>query len=585
MPLGITQAEIPARNRRTCGGADAKHTRSFTMAEVQNHLQSAVGGGVSGVGRVQRSMTFHDAHRASGNGNLVAATDTSINEQRIALRGTPALRQPALELFAVGLHATVGRVPHRKWMRQLLRVIGDVHELVAEALSQCAPNHGRHGGPHRIESLLREWHPPRVHPPISSLAHHGGNLPMDNRHISEMQDDLTALRTVEEGAEARHRSVEYPVRAHGTALQHSCAEHARSVDSTERKLQRMLTNGDSCTGHERRQLTLQRLNTPHCAVHGTRMHRRLQYRRPYLRAIFGTALVMSILTLASACDKHTADTEKKQTSLGGKPRALVFLFGDKADPRMLPVAMLTGTHIEPISLDSTGWHNFDRLYFAQNADFSVYQHGVPIGSASVKRGMWYGKDPLYKLPGCHVSRPLAAATLNANPEGVVMYEMLATSDSLIAAPKRTAPTAADQDSAKEFAARAAHKEGLTNKARGELDEVLQAIPTGATSRPTLIASYLEKGSGLTGKPRHVFVIGDYSEAQQAYVTSFAHVPGDSVPEFRRFVDHLDLTGDGVDELLLEGWQREGESYLVILRYQNGHWREAMRTRPSWCDDK
>ena len=38
----------------------------------------------------------------------------------------------------------------------------------------------------------------------------------------------------------------------------------------------------------------------------------------------------------------------------------------------------------------------------------------------------------------------------------------------------------------------------------------------------------------------------------------------------------------VDEIMLEGWQKEGESYLVILRYQNAHWREVMRTPTSWC---
>ena len=312
------------------------------------------------------------------------------------------------------------------------------------------------------------------------------------------------------------------------------------------------------------------------------MHHRLH---SHLRAIFGIALVLSILTLASACDKRADAPEKPQTSLGGKPRAVFFLFGDKAEPRALPVAMLADNHVTPMRLDSAGWHNFDRLYFAPGSPLSVYQNGVPIGTAAVKHGMWQEKAPLYKLPGCHSPRPLASVALDAKAEGVVMLEMLATSDPLAAAPVRPAPTKADQDSASAFAVRAAHREGLTDKARAELDEVIKLIPTGASARPTVVASYLEKGSGLTGKPRHVFVLGDYLEAQHAFATSFVHVPGDSAREFRRYVDHLDLTGDGVDELVLEGWQREGDSYLVILRYQNGHWREVMHTNTSWCDDK
>jgi hypothetical protein len=294
--------------------------------------------------------------------------------------------------------------------------------------------------------------------------------------------------------------------------------------------------------------------------------------------------VTSILTLASACDKRVAQAEKPQTSLGGKPRALLFMFGDKAEPRALPIAILADSRVNPIALDSAGWRNFDQLYFADGAELSAYQKGVSIGTATVKRGMWAsGQTPLYSLPGCRTPRPLAAVSLAAQPDGMVMYEMLATSDPIAAPPKRSIPVAADRDSAASFGAIAAHREGLTNKARGELDEVLQVIPTGATAHPTLVAAYMEKGSGLTGKPRHVFVIGDYSDERKAYVTSFAHVPGDSAREFRRYIDHLDLTGDGVDEILLEGWQKEGDSYFVILRFQDAHWREVMRTPTSWCD--
>jgi hypothetical protein len=246
---------------------------------------------------------------------------------------------------------------------------------------------------------------------------------------------------------------------------------------------------------------------------------------------------------------------------------------------------MSGTnHVTPVALDGDGWRNFDKLYFSEGAEMSVYQKGAPIGTATVKRGMWGGQSPLYKLPGCKSPRPLAAVSLNAKAEGEVMIELFATSDPLLAPPQRPVVTKADLDSATAFGAIAAHREGLTDKARAELDEVLKVIPTGATQHPTLVASYLEKGSGLTGRPRHVFAIGDFVEAQNGYATTFTHVPGDSAREFRRYLDHLDLTGDGVDEIILEGWQKEGDSYLVILRYQNGRWRETMRTQTSWCDD-
>jgi hypothetical protein len=62
------------------------------------------------------------------------------------------------------------------------------------------------------------------------------------------------------------------------------------------------------------------------------------------------------------------------------------------------------------------------------------------------------------------------------------------------------------------------------------------------------------------------------------------VPQDTVREYRRLIDHLDLTGDGVDEIVLEGWHTGSDSFLVFLHYHDGHWREIARGATSWCGD-
>ena len=140
------------------------------------------------------------------------------------------------------------------------------------------------------------------------------------------------------------------------------------------------------------------------------------------------------------------------------------------------------------------------------------------------------------------------------------------------------------DSAAALAIRIGQHEGLTNTARSELNQVLTVLPTGTTSRATLLASYMEKGSGVNGKPRHVFILGDYSDSTKSYVQSYVHVPGDTAREFRRLIDHADLTGDGVDEIVLEGWRNGGDSYLVFMQYRIGRWREVARGATSWCAD-
>lgn len=297
----------------------------------------------------------------------------------------------------------------------------------------------------------------------------------------------------------------------------------------------------------------------------------------------------SILTLASGCNK-VADNDAQnasdaQTSLAGKPRTLLFLFGDRADPRVLPLATLANGQIKPIALDSGGWRNFDKLYFMAGARLPVYAGGKQIGDAVIRRGMWEGTDALYSLPNCRALRPLAAATLDSAPEATVMLEMLAVSDPLPTGVPRPALAPGDGDSARAVAVRVAQHEGLTNSARSELDEVLNHFHTGATAKPTVVGSYLERGSGLTGKPRHVFMIGDWQASSSTYVQSFIHVPADTAREFRRLIDHADLTGDGIDEIVLEGWRTGSDSFLVFLQFKGGHWREVARGATSWCADR
>lgn len=114
---------------------------------------------------------------------------------------------------------------------------------------------------------------------------------------------------------------------------------------------------------------------------------------------------------AAGCDKQVAAAPPiHPTSLAGKPTTLFLLFGDQADPRLLPVATVVAGRIAPITLDSAGWRTFDKLYFETGAPVSIYKNGAPAAPASIRRGMWTDADVLYKLPGCRSLRPLGAVT-------------------------------------------------------------------------------------------------------------------------------------------------------------------------------
>jgi hypothetical protein len=302
-----------------------------------------------------------------------------------------------------------------------------------------------------------------------------------------------------------------------------------------------------------------------------------------LRAIFGRWVVASILMVAAACDKNAETAEvTHQTSLANKPNVIFLLFGDRDDPRLLPVATTIEGQVAPVSLDSKGWRDFDRIYLRSGTQISLYRDGRPDGEATIRRGMWEAATPLYKLPACRALKPLAAMVPRPGESKEVMLERIASSDPLVAAPARVPIPKGILDSADALALRVAQREGITRKSRAELDLAVNAISTGATGWPTIVASFMERGGGIQGSPRHLFVLADSGAA--GYQPTFVHAPDDTLPEFRRLIDHADITGDGVDELLLEGWRSGGDSYLLFLRYTNGRWKEMARGATSWCAD-
>jgi hypothetical protein len=302
-----------------------------------------------------------------------------------------------------------------------------------------------------------------------------------------------------------------------------------------------------------------------------------------LRAMFGAAALASILTATTGCDKPAETAEVvHRTSLANKPNVVFLLFGDRSDPRLLPVATTIEGHVAPVSLDSRGWRDFDHIYFKAGTPLSLYRDGRPDGDGEIRRGMWDATGPLYTLPGCQAPKPLAALVPRASESSEVMLERIATSDPLAPAPERDPVPERAIDSARAVAFRVSQREGITRNARAGLDLAVYAVHTGATAWPTLVASYMERGGGIQGRPRHLFVLAD--SAPGAYAPTFVHSADDSLPEFRRFIDHADITGDGIDELLLEGWENGGDSFLLFLRFTNGRWREMARGETSWCAD-
>lgn len=313
-----------------------------------------------------------------------------------------------------------------------------------------------------------------------------------------------------------------------------------------------------------------------------------------------TALLASILILVAACDKakqglgrglgagDDADVVTDPLPLSPKPDILFQVFGERDDPRMIPIAAIVSGSLKAINLTAADWKRFDSLYTRSETRYTAYQGGVAAGHAVVRQGMWEKQSPIYSLPSCRNLTPLAAVKLEGPIKSGFTVELFASTSPLATAPKGQAM--ADELASKEgriIGHAVGEKAGLEGSALDSLDFNVRAINTGATAEPTLVVSFVDPGAddGQQGaRTAHVFAIADRKGGE--YAPSFEHSVSGSAAgaEYYRFLDHLDVTGDGVDEIFLERWQNDGDTYLVVMGFTGGRWQEIFRGRPSWCLD-
>ncbi|MGI9078977.1 MAG: hypothetical protein ACR2G6_16865 [Gemmatimonadaceae bacterium] len=270
-----------------------------------------------------------------------------------------------------------------------------------------------------------------------------------------------------------------------------------------------------------------------------------------------------------------------------RPNILFQVFGTREQPRLMPIAALSAAKPKPIVLDAEGWRRFDAMYMRKGKSYTLYRDGNTDGTAHIVRGMWDGNESLYELANCKNPIPLATVKLEGDGARDFAVEMLASSAQLgwqhAAQPVQSANLAESMSRATADAIDAKVDESLLDS----LESRALAIPTGAGPAPTLVAWWIDSvatsGSSSRALTRHMFVIAD-KDTSGSYRATFAHKVsgplGDT--EFRRYLDHLDLTGDGVDEIILEGWRFGGKTYIAILGFEAGKWEEVFRSRSDWC---
>lgn len=282
----------------------------------------------------------------------------------------------------------------------------------------------------------------------------------------------------------------------------------------------------------------------------------------------------------------------KQTDLSQRPDILFQVFGTREQTRMIPIAVLTDGKLRHIQLDTAGWHRFDEMFLREGREYTLFSDGRVFGAVQLKRGMWETDSmPLYRLEDCTSHIPLSEVSIvSERKHRGFIIEMLATNAALPQVERSVSATNKGPMPSVDRVLPAGEDRGFVRDGvLAALDGRAISLATGATPWPTLITSWLDSASSLaedpTAQSHHIFLVADRGPDGEYHVT-YRHqtekLLGEA--EFRRFIDHLDVTGDGIEELILEGWRFGGKTWISVLSYKGGAWEEIFRGRANWCLD-
>ena len=304
-----------------------------------------------------------------------------------------------------------------------------------------------------------------------------------------------------------------------------------------------------------------------------------------------SALILSILAVTSGCDKSKQSSEQDQPpsfDVATKPALVFQVFGTRDSTRLVPIAFITDGQVKPIVLPGADWRRLDSLYFQAGTEYPVYRDGQPAGTITVTRRMWEpDSEPLYELPGCRAVRPMAAVALATSVPLDAAFEFLSVS-----VPRASAPPAA---AAPRDLAEAVRALTLSALRAQQLDSAdidtasfsARAIHVAGAAKPTLVANQVNANAGDAGPGEgHAttfLVLGDDPDGT-GYQVTYRHLQSGEARtvEFQRLLDHLDITGDGTDEVFVESWRYASNNDLVVLTRSNGRWQETLRVRQEWC---
>lgn len=258
--------------------------------------------------------------------------------------------------------------------------------------------------------------------------------------------------------------------------------------------------------------------------------------------------------------------EKHESSVQIEP--VVILRGGAYAPPPVDESDVTGGDAEAAA------QRFIAGYFKPGRQFRLLFGGGEEGSVSVVK---------YIEPGCVGMWAEVKADTTARLGGEV--QALATDSKTIGdgpASRRT-PTEAERAEALELARSAFRRNGVTAALVKKMEVFnLTAADLDRDGKFEFIGSFrVENNTNQTSDAYTLFMIFEPAGLALKPALTWFHRGGEAEYADRRLVDHADLDGDGVSEVIAEGHYYESNDYFIYKKSQ-GRWRVVYQGGGGGC---
>lgn len=302
------------------------------------------------------------------------------------------------------------------------------------------------------------------------------------------------------------------------------------------------------------------------------------------RTVTAPAVVVSLLFAAAALSHAFAQTKPRPRPAAATPTVIFAISKYDANTTMEPVVIYSrGVYTKPpVDGDEATAKAFTDNYFKPGRQYRVLSGGGEAGSVTVKQ---------YQEPGC-VSLT-AEVTVNTTARLGGNVQALATSSSTMG--KRAVSRRAPTDVERVFALMQAQAAYANNKVGAALIKKMEVVNLTATDLDNdgnfeLVGSFHIDGKKTADgvDSYNLFMITtpvtDYT--QQSAQTGkpalvWFHHGGEADYADRKFVDQVDLDGDGVAEVIVGGGYYEANDYIIYKR-QAGSWRQVYQGGGGGC---